>query len=291
MGTVIVSLVPAGLAGAYFLGTRALLVIAVSVISCVISEAVWQKAAGHKLTISDLSAAVTGVLLAYNLPPSIPLWMAAIGGVFSIVIVKQFYGGLGQNIVNPALAGRAMMLICWPVHMTTWTVQGVSGPTPLTAIKYSGAALPALSDAFIGNIGGCIGEVSSLAILLGGGFLILRGIISWKIPVVYIATVAALSALIGRTGGPVLEVLSGGLILGAFFMATDYATSPMTQRGQIIFAAGCGLIATLIRAFGGYPEGVSYSILIMNLTVPIIDKLTPPRVFGYSKGATKNDGK
>ncbi|MDR1132754.1 MAG: RnfABCDGE type electron transport complex subunit D [Synergistaceae bacterium] len=286
MANVIGALIPAGLASIYFFGPRAAAIVAVCVASCVISEAAWQKLSGGKITVSDLSATLTGLLLAYNLPPSVPLWMGAIGGVFAMIIVKHFFGGLGQNIVNPALAGRAVMLSCWPVAMTTWTtpwVDGVSGPTPLAVIKLSGGALPRLADMFIGRIGGCIGETSSIALLLGGAYLIWKGIISWRIPAVYIITVAVLSALFGRSGGPVVEILSGGLILGAFFMATDYATCPMTPPGQIVFAFGCGLIASLIRTFGGYPEGVSYSILIMNLAVPIIDRLTPPRVLGEAK--------
>jgi electron transport complex protein RnfD len=286
MANVIGALVPAGLAGAYFLGARSIAVAAVCVAACVASEALWQKMSGAKVTVSDLSAALTGLLLAYNLPPSIPFWMAAAGGVFSIIIVKQFFGGLGQNIVNPALAGRAMMLICWPVHMTTWTVHGTSGPTPLGVIKLAGAELPrlpSLMDMAVGNIGGCIGETSAIAILIGGVYLMARGIISWRIPVIYVAVVMAATALTGRPGGPVVEALAGGLMLGAFFMATDYATSPMTSSGQVIFAAGCGVITTLIRAFGVYPEGVSYSILIMNLTVPLIDRLTPPRALGEAR--------
>ena len=219
------------------------------------------------------------------------------------MLVKQFFGGLGGNIVNPALAARAMMLISWPVAMTTWTVQGVSGATPLAFLKGMSAtaavsqatsaateaasstspALHALWNLFIGNVGGCIGETSAAALLLGGAVLIWRGIISWRIPVVYIATVAVLSLAFGRAGGPLYEVLVGGLMLGAFFMATDYTTSPMTARGQFVFAAGCGLLTALIRTFGGYPEGVSYSILIMNLTVPLIDRLTVPRILGEAR--------
>jgi electron transport complex protein RnfD len=286
MGFVLLALAPAGAAGVYFLGARSLLVIAVSVAACVASEAAWQRTAGRRVTVSDLSAALTGLLLAYNLPPSIPLWMPAIGGVFSIAVAKQFFGGLGQNIVNPALAGRAMMLICWPVQMTTWTVHGVSGPTALAALKGAEgvpSGLPSLMDAFLGRMGGCIGETSALALMAGGVFLIAAGIISWRMPAVYIATVAAMSVILGRAGGPVLEMLSGGLMLGAFFMATDYATSPITPKGQMIFAFGCGLIASLIRAFGGYPEGVSYSILIMNLTVPLIDRATAPKVLGEAR--------
>jgi electron transport complex protein RnfD len=169
--------------------------------------------------------------------------------------------------------------------MTTWTVKGVSGATPLAVLKGTEASgvLPSITDAFLGNIGGCIGETSALAIIIGGCLLMYKGIVSWRIPVIYIATVAVIQTLLGRSGGPLLEIFSGGLMLGAFFMATDYTTSPMTPKGQIIFAFGCGVIASLIRSFGGYPEGVSYSILIMNLTTPIIDKLTMPRVFGRVK--------
>lgn len=298
MAWVIGALAPAGVAGTYFLGTRSLAVIAVCIASCMIAEYVWQKGTKQPVALSDLSAVVTGLLLAYNLPPTIPLWMAVCGSAFAMIIVKHFFGGLGQNILNPALAGRAMMLICWPVAMTTWTVQGVSGATPLNTIKaldaLSGPSvgkflnfLPSIQDAFIGNIGGCIGETSALALLIGGGALIAKGIISWRIPVVYIATVAVLSVVFGRSGGPLVEILSGGLMLGAFFMATDYTTSPMTAKGQYIFAFGCGLITSLIRAFGGYPEGVSYSILIMNLTVPIIDRMTMPRILGEAKNRGK----
>jgi electron transport complex protein RnfD len=301
MGLVLLALIPAGAAGTYFLGARSLLVIAVSVITCAASEAIWQKRTGQAVTVSDLSAIVTGLLLAYNLPPSIPLWMVAVGGAFSIVIAKQFFGGLGQNIVNPALAGRAMMLICWPVPMTTWTVQGVSGPTALSIIKGAGRAasdiasaptalsegvssgLPSLMDALLGRMGGCVGETSAAALIAGGVFLIAVGVISWRIPVVYIATVAAMSLAFGRSAGPLLEILSGGLMLGAFFMATDYTTSPITPKGQVIFAFGCGLIASLIRSFGGYPEGVSYSILIMNLASPLIDRATVPKILGEAK--------
>lgn len=286
MAWVMAALTPAGLAGVYFFGLRSILVILTCIVSCVVTEALWQKGTKQKISISDLSAAVTGLLLAYNTPPSIPLWMAVVGSVFAMVIVKHFYGGLGQNIVNPALAGRAMMLICWPVAMTTWTLHGISTATPLAILKgteSSGAVLPSIADAFFGGIGGCIGETSALALIFGGCLLIYKGIISWKIPVTYIVTVAVLSLLLGRPGGPLFEIMAGGLMLGAFFMATDYATSPMTSKGQVIFALGCGVITSLIRTFGGYPEGVSYSILIMNLTVPIIDRMTMPRVFGEVK--------
>ncbi|MEN6381556.1 MAG: RnfABCDGE type electron transport complex subunit D [Synergistaceae bacterium] len=284
MAWVLAALAPAGLAGIYFFGLRAAAVMAVCVASCKISEYIWQKLAKQTITVGDLSAAVTGLLLAYNLPPTIPFWMAAAGSVFAIIVVKQFFGGIGCNFVNPALIGRAVMLTCWPVAMTNWTIDGVSGATPLAMIK-SGATenLPDIYNLFIGNVGGCIGETSAIALLLGFGILLFKDIISWHIPVVYIATVAALSTALGRPVGPVYEILTGGLFLGAIFMATDYTTSPMTKKGQIIFALGCGLLTSLIRTFGGYPEGVSYSILIMNLTVPLIDKFTVPHIFGEVK--------
>ena len=284
MAWVLAALAPAGLAGIYFFGLRAAAVMAVCVASCKISEYVWQKLAKQTVTVGDLSAAVTGLLLAYNLPPSIPFWMAAVGSVFAIIVVKQFFGGIGCNIVNPALAGRAFMVSSWPVSMTSWTVDGVSGATPLAMIKEGSIAdLPGIYDVFIGNIGGCIGETSAAALLIGFAILLYKGIINWHIPVVYIGTVAALTAALGRPAGPLYEVITGGLFLGAIFMATDYTTSPMTKKGQVIFAFGCGLLTTLIRVFGGYPEGVSYSILIMNLTVPLIDKFARPRIFGEVK--------
>ena len=284
MAWVLAALAPAGLAGIYFFGFRAAAVMAVCVASCKISEYVWQKLAKQAITVGDLSAAVTGLLLAYNLPPSIPFWMAAAGSVFAIIVVKQFFGGIGCNIVNPALAGRAFMISSWPVPMTFWTLDGVSGATPLAMIKEGSMEnLPGMYDLFIGHVGGCIGETSAAALLVGFAILLYKGIIGWYIPAVYIGTVAALTAVMGRPAGPLYEVMAGGLFLGAIFMATDYTTSPMTKRGQVIFAFGCGLLTSLIRVFGGYPEGVSYSILIMNLTVPLIDKFTKPRIFGEVK--------
>ena len=277
MGWVLAALAPAGLAGVYFFGFRAAIVMAVCVASCVLFEYLWEKAVKKPSTVNDLSAAVTGLLLAYNLPPTIPFWMAVLGSLFSMIVVKHLFGGLGCNIVNPALAGRAMMLTSWPVD-------GVSGPTPLALIK-TGALdqLPSLQDLFIGHVGGCIGETSAIALLIGFGILLWKDIIKWHIPVVYVATVAVLSMVFGRPVSPLYEVLSGGLLLGAIFMATDYVTTPVTRRGQIIFAVGCGVLATLIRTWGGYPEGVSYSILIMNLVVPLIDRATKPHIFGEVK--------
>ena len=285
MGMVILALIPAGIIGVYFLGLRALWVILACILASVISEWAWQKLNHKKSTIGDLSAVVTGLLLAYNLPPTIPIWMAVCGSIFAIIIVKHFYGGIGCNIVNPALAARAMMLISWPTSMTTWTVNGISGPTPLAAMKAGTAGNVSLWNMFIGNMGGCIGETCSVLLILGGLYLIWEEVISWRIPAVYILTTAILASLF-KHGGDVLlfnEILTGGLLIGAFFMATDYTTSPMTAQGQVIYAFGCGLITALIRMWGGYPEGVSFSILIMNIAVPLIDRYTEPRVLGAPK--------
>ena len=284
MGWVLAALAPAGIAGVYFFGLRAAAVMAVCVVSCVAFEYLWERCTKRTVTVGDLSAAVTGLLLAYNLPPTIPFWMAVLGSLFAIIVVKQFFGGLGCNIVNPALAGRAMMLTSWPVPMTTWTLDGVSGATPLAMIKAGTLDnLPGLRDVFLGSVGGCIGETSALALLIGFAILLYKDIIKWHVPVIYVAVVAALCALFGRPLPPYYQILTVGLFLGAIFMATDYTTTPITLRGQMIFAAGCGLLTALIRTWGGYPEGVSYSILIMNLTVPLIDRATKPRIFGEVK--------
>ncbi|QBD84650.1 RnfABCDGE type electron transport complex subunit D [Clostridium tetani] len=286
MRDVIIALLPATVAGVYFFKMEALLVILASVISCVLAEYIWQKATKTKVTISDLSAVVTGLLLAFNLPASVPLWLPVIGGFFSIIIVKQFFGGLGQNVVNPALAGRAMLLASWPVQMTTWTLDGATTATPLAILKgaeATGATLPSLMDAFIGHVGGCIGETSALALLLGGAYLLYKRVIDWKIPATFIGTTLIITAIAGRSGNPIYELFVGGLMIGAIFMATDYATCPITPKGRIIFGIGCGIITSLIRIFGGYPEGVSYSILIMNLFVPLIERWTTPRTFGKVK--------
>lgn len=287
MRDVIIALVPAMIAGIIFFKTQAILLYIVSVLSCVVSEWAWQKFTKRPVKILDLSAVITGILLAMNVPPTLPLWMVAIGGVFGIIVVKALFGGLGQNIVNPALAARAFLVSSYPVAMTTWTVDGVTTATPLAILKAGGAEVPELMSVFIGNIGGCIGETSALALLIGFAYLLYRKVITWHIPVYYIGTVLVLSTFIGRngfmTGNGIYEIMAGGVMIGAIFMATDYTTSPMTTNGKIIFAIGCGFLTTIIRLFGGYPEGVSYSILIMNLCVPLIDKYVTPRVFGEVK--------
>ncbi|MBM7871060.1 electron transport complex protein RnfD [Clostridium pascui] len=285
MRDVVIALLPATAAGVYFFKLQGLLVILASVLSCVAAEYIWQKATHRKVTISDLSAVVTGLLLAFNLPASVPLWLPVIGGFVAIIIGKQFFGGIGQNIVNPALLARAFLLASWPVAMTTWTLDGSTTATPLAFLKGVEATgqAPSLMNVFIGNVGGCIGETSALAIILGAAYLFAKRIIDWRAPVTFIATTFIMTAIAGRSANPVYELFAGGLMLGAFFMATDYATSPITPRGRIIFGIGCGVITGLIRIFGGYPEGVSYSILVMNLFVPLIERWTVPRTFGKEK--------
>lgn len=285
MRDVIIALIPAALAGIYFFKFRAALVMITAVVSAVFSEWLWQKLTKRQITINDLSAVVTGILIAFNVPVSIPLWMVAVGSAFAIIVVKQFFGGIGENIVNPALAGRAFLLSSWPSAMTTWTIDGATSATPLAILKGAEGNLPSLMNLFVGHVGGCIGETSALALLIGFAYLLYRRVISYHIPVFYIGTVFILTTIIGRngfmTGNGIYEIFAGGLMLGAIFMATDYTTCPMTKKGQIIFAIGCGVLTSVIRIFSGaYPEGVSYSILIMNLFVPLIDKYVIPTKFG-----------
>ncbi len=322
MWSVVACLAPAGLWGLILFGWYAGLVIAVSVGTACITEALIQKLRKQRITLSDGSAVVTGVLLGYILPPNVPLYVPAVGAFIAIAIAKQAFGGLGYNIWNPALAGRAFVQLAYgsAVNLSRWPML-VSGkyfwgnitktgavaadattqPSPLAAqsleILYRAAAGPAdypdygIRSLFLGTIPGCIGEVSALLILIGGIYLLARNYIKWQVPVVYIGTVAVLTFVLpvhktgfafkGLFGGyPVYQVFSGGLFLGAFFMATDMVTTPLTVRGNIIFAAGCGLLTALIRLYGGYPEGVCYSILLMNTATPLIDRFTRPRQFG-----------
>lgn len=290
MFDVVIALMPAMVAACWFFGWNALALIIVSVLSAVGTEALIQKLSGKKVTVNDWSAVVTGILLAFNLPSGAPLWMAVIGSVFAIGVVKQLFGGLGHNFMNPALAGRAFLLVSRTAHMTTWTptafmsVDAFTGATPLAIMKGAEGALPSVWDMFIGNIPGCLGETSALALLIGAVYLLCRRVISWRIPIIYIATTAILTWIFWPEGwftGPVLyQIFGGGLILGAFFMATDYASSPVTPKGQIIYALGCGLLTAVIRLWGGYPEGVSFAILLMNVAAPLIDKYTRPHIFG-----------
>ena len=287
MRDVIIALIPATAAGIYYFGLNALILIIASIVSCVVFEALYQKATKKPVTVSDLSAVVTGLLLAMNLPAAAPVWVAIVGSAFAIIFAKQLFGGLGQNFINPALAGRAFLLASYPTEMTTWSVptglaaDAATYATPLAQMK-AGALDANLLDLFIGRCGGTIGETCAIALIIGGVYLLYKHVISWKIPVIYIATVFILFAAIGRHGVrmPVHEILAGGVMLGGIFMATDYASSPVTPKGQIIFAVGAGLLTYLIRTFGGYPEGVSYSILIMNCCVPLIERFTEPTIFG-----------
>jgi electron transport complex protein RnfD len=289
MWMVVISLIPAGIAGVYIFGMSALWTIGLGVISALAAEGILQIITKRKITILDGSAFLTGLLLAYNLPPKVPFWLPIVGSFFAIAIGKQVFGGLGQNIFNPALAGRVFLMASWPKYMTTFirplNYDAITSATPLALIK-EGKALENISylDLFLGRRGGCIGEVCILALIIGAIFLLIRGYISWHIPIPYIFTVAAFAFIFGPrgllSGDWIFHVLSGGLILGAFFMATDYVTSPLTRKGQIIFGVGSGLITSVIRLWGGYPEGVSYAILMMNAAAPIIDRYTKTRVYG-----------
>ena len=266
-------------AAIYFFGQSALLLILVMVAASVLAEVVYQLLARRPVTVQDGSAVVTGILLALIVPPSLPLWIGVIGAFFAVVLVKGLFGGLGFNIFNPALAARAFLLASWPVAMTTWhkPFDAVTSATPLFLAK-TGQALPGYWDLFIGNRGGSLGETSAVMILLGAALLFWRKIIDWPAPTAFIATVALFSFVLGKD--PLFYVLSGGLLLGAFFMATDYVTAPVTTKGRFIFGLGCGIMTVLIRFYGGFPEGVNYAILFMNILTPLIDKYSRPRLFG-----------
>lgn len=330
MWMVVAALLPACAYSVYIFGINSFILLLTGVISAVIAEALFQLAMKKPVTCLDGSAAITGLLLAMNVPPEAPPWMVAIGSFFAIIIVKQLFGGVGFNIFNPALAARAFILASWPVHMTAeWhkfsgsnilagNISNLSGmseqafdaitrATPLGALKEGPKILAEMNEPlnnlynllfsgdmfrslFMGNTGGCVGETSALLLLIGGLFLLYKRIITWHIPVSYIGTVALIMLLYYTLAdfqyplkAVLFHLLSGGLILGAFFMATDMVTSPVTGKGMIIFGTGCGVIASVIRLWGGYPEGVSYSILLMNAAVPLIDKFTKPGVFGKEK--------
>lgn len=292
MYDVILALMPAMIAGAYLFGYRAIIIVLISVLSSVAFEILWNKALNKQPSTNDLTAVVSGILLGFNMPVTVPLWMPVVGSFFMIIIVKMCFGGLGHNFMNPALAGRAFLMASWPAAMTRFVApfsrldivdvtDAITSATPLSP-EFAGNV--SAWNLFLGNVGGCIGETSALALLIGGAYLLIRRIITWRIPVCYLATVAVLSALCGADVS--VQLLSGGLMLGAIFMATDYTTSPVTPLGQIIYAVGCGVLTCVIRFAGGYPEGVSYSILLMNIATPLIDKLTPPKIYG--KRSDKN---
>lgn len=289
---VCIALVPTLAFGVWHFGINALFVILSSVLSCVVSEAVFELIIKKPITVLDFSAVVTGLILALNMPPNIAWWVPAVGGVFAIVIVKMLFGGIGQNIMNPALAARCFLLISFASRMTDFSVDGVSSATPLAVLKSGGSV--DLLDAFLGFKTGCIGEVSILAILIGAAYLLIRKVISIRIPAVYILSTALFIFLftLATTGMPTWqfmlgELLTGGLMAGAFFMATDYTTSPITKWGQVIYAVLIGFLTAVFRVLGSSAEGVSYAIIISNLFVPIIEKITVPKPFGVKKKEKK----
>ena len=304
MRDVLIALAPAMAGAVVFFGFRALFVTLVSVAACLFWEWGWCKVMKVDCQISDLSAAVTGVLLAFVCPVTIPYWTIILGAFFAIVVVKMLFGGLGKNIVNPALAGRAF-LFSWPVLMSTWvkvgfensagifsSVDAVTAATPLAALHQFQLPETSIMVSFWGKVGGCIGETSAALLLVGFAYLLLRRVITYRIPVAFIGTVAVLTFLFpmgqARIDWMLYQIFSGGLMLGAIFMATDYVTSPLTHLGQVVYGIGCGALTVLIRYFGGYPEGVSYAILCMNCCVVLLDRIGRPIKFGASrKGAAK----
>lgn len=283
MRDVLIAMVPALVASVVIFGFRALVLTAVCIASCVIFEYFTRKILGRSNDISDLSAAVTGMLLAFNLPVELPLWMAVLGCFFAIVIVKQLFGGIGQNFANPAIAARIFLLLSFSLPMTTWTqVNAVSSATPLAQMALARAGevqtLPSYLEMFLGLRGGCLGETCAVALIIGGIYLIARKVITPTIPVAFIGGVAVLALLLGEN--PLYHVMGGGCLIGAIFMATDYTTSPVTEKGKVIFGLGCAVLTMIIRVFGSYPEGVSYAILLMNIICPLINKFTRTKPFG-----------
>lgn len=289
---VVLALLPALAVGIWVLGIRALLVTLVSIVSAVAAEWLYSVVTKTRNTIVDGSAVVTGMLLAMTLPATVPYWQVAVGSVFAIVIVKALCGGLGQNIFNPALAGRALLMLLWPVSMVRYEgLDGVTAATPLHHMVMPALPEESLMDMFLGNIPGSIGEISALALLLGGAYLVYRKVISLRIPAAYLGTVAVLTLVFYKTDDPIgwmlYSLLGGGVMLGAIFMATDYATSPATPAGQIVYGIGCGALTILFRYYGLFPEGVTYAILLMNAFVWVIDRYTAPRRFGTKKGGAE----
>lgn len=302
MWSVVICLLPALIGSVYFFGFRTLVITCSSIASAIGFEVLAQLFWHRKITINDGSAMITGILVAFNLPPNVPIWIPIIGSAFAVIIVKQIFGGLGHNFINPALAARAFLMVSWPKLMTTnWLAprlgylagyDAITQATPLTLAKNFGTpetfhalnSWSVIKSLIIGFRGGCIGETSAVLLLCGAIYLIAKGYLKFRIPISYIITVLLLSFIFYITKltllSPIFHLLAGGLILGAFFMATDPITTPMTNNGQLVFGIGCGIITMLIRIWGGYPEGVSYSILLMNVATPLIDRYTKPKVFG-----------
>ncbi|MBE6531647.1 MAG: RnfABCDGE type electron transport complex subunit D [Ruminococcaceae bacterium] len=284
---VVIALIPTLIASAIIFGFRALGVTALCVAVCVISEWAFEKLCKRDVTVGDLSAVVTGILLAFNLPSTIPLWQAAFGSIVAIVVVKQLFGGIGRNFANPAITARVVLLISFAGSMSSFKDpinDAVSGATPL-AIMGANGNMPSLLDMFLGRHGGSLGETCALTLLIGGIYLVARKVITWHTPVVFMGTVFLFTLALGED--PMYHLLAGGLILGAVFMATDYSTSPSTSWGKVVFGVGCGIITVLIRVFGNYPEGVSFAILLMNIVTPYINALTRRRPFGAAKKTKK----
>lgn len=292
MLNVVIALIPALVCAVIFFGFRALMLTCVSVLACVLFEYLVRKLMKRDNTIGDLSAVVTGVLVAFNVPVTLPIWMLIIGDFVAIVIAKQMFGGIGQNFANPAILARIVLLVSFPAQMTTWVppyfnsflvpADVVTTATPLADITNT-ETLPSMLDMFLGARAGSLGETAALALLIGGLYLIVRRIINPIIPIAYIGTVFLFTWALGLD--PVYQILAGGVMLGGFFMLTDYSTSPSTRLGKLIFAVGCGIITVVIRVFGSYPEGVSFAILLMNILVPYIDKATRLKPFGKVKPA------
>jgi electron transport complex protein RnfD len=281
---VIIALMPAFIAAVLFFGWRALLVVSVCVLTCVLGELGFQKLCKRHVTVNDFSAVVTGILLGFNLPYTIPIWQAVFGSVVAIIVVKQLFGGIGKNFANPAITARIVMMVSFASSMTSFSkIDGVSTATPLTELGSN-----KLLDLFLGNHAGSLGETCALALIIGGIYLICRRVITWHIPVTFIGSAAIFGAIAGHN--PIEYILCGGLLLGAIFMATDYSTSPPTSWGKVIFGIGCGALTFIIRQFGGYNEGVSFAILIMNILTPYITTLTRKKPLGTKKAKTINVG-
>lgn len=291
MADVVLALLPALAVGIWHFGVSALVVTLICVASAVAAEWLYSVVTKGRNTIVDGSAVVTGLLLAMTLPNTVPYWQAALGSVFAIVVIKCLCGGLGQNIFNPALAARAFLLLIYPVGLTRYQVDGVTAATPLHHMVMPALPEESLLDMFLGNCPGSIGEISALALLIGGGYLVYRKIISIRIPAAYLGTVVVVTLVFSKTDAPLqwmlYSLLSGGVMLGAIFMATDYATSPATPVGQVVYGVGCGVMTVVFRYFGLFPEGVTYAILLMNALVWVIDYYTPIRRFGAGKGGEK----
>ena len=281
---VLIALVPAFVASILIFGARAALITCVCAVTSLLSEFIFEKAMRKPITISDHSAIITGVLLAFNLPADIQIWQAVFGSAVAIILVKQLFGGLGKNFANPAITARIIMFLAFSVSMTTWTrhVDAITGSTPLVLLARGQTdALPKLTDMLLGLRGGALGETCSLALLLGGIYLIVKGVITWHTPVTFIVTVFAFTAILGQD--PVYHILSGGLLLGAIFMATDYVTTPQTGPGRVVFGVGAGLLTVIFRVYGSFPEGVSFAILLMNILTPYINKFTENKPLGGIK--------